>query len=816
MSFYFVFFTLLKEFITINASADATSLDSKSVVNSNLEDYSYYVEENTVPSLVTPVKLGYTKTLDLIINMSSRIFHEKKLKVNPMRFEDFLNNFNSSFIFLINFLSANATKNEQDSRIYFHEIKVPIFLQNNLSSNVFVTRFNSSNGPIVLRKNVHHQLLVFIVPIDFSVAVRKTVEQYFRKSYRNYGYHNLFDIKPLDSSAKNILYLFGSRTKQQDNNASIFPLESKIRFGAAYIESYALNTNISNIFGVSTAGNPTWEVYTGVMSSEGIVLKLFYVCLYCEYRRFHLHEISGRTPQEIKQKTFEVTLSGLKYTWMGWYSDSGTDIAGLPYLEEMSSREIISKEDINLERILLRFLLTGSNYTKYLNYTDHYYMNDDIGKAIIITHISNVPEFHLQRVFFDHDSYNFISCHGVKVSQHGFAVYFAPFETPVWIMILVSLISAPGALSCVLYFRYKLRIAPYFRFLFYALSSSFITQYPCGRGETIKLLPFRNAYRLVYGAFLLACLTLVNMYVGLIITDITSPLPVRHEHEKLETLEDSLLIAPLYEDTVARRQLEFMINNSKIMNKTRERKQRDIYSVIYSPLGYEIYMAIISESGCYPYINHLWSSKHFEKLRNNRTHIPPYCWNLMSLFTQIDPVTDPLERIGLSLTANHCKEKNFYLLLNSEIDYKWTQLTAAFDNVPFYKGKSTFFTHVRGWKVSTFGGSKGAMAKRLETLVSSGIYGYFKQLVEFSEWRSVNRMSAIKSRNIYEPYTLQYAALTFFVFLICHLISLVALFIEFILFKSKPTNDTNSYQYGNLQTKIMFIAPNQTSSAYIN
>jgi len=780
-------------FDNTSLNSDTSSSDIEIYENNRTSIISHFVVENSTPTIITPSVLKPKLVINLVKSFPSRIFEDTPThhhQTRPVLLANFVNNYGSSTVYLINFLSINSTP--EFSPTYLNDITVPLILQTNLQTNLYTSRkrFQSLTRHLI---TFHHDLVIFILPFPFSDDIRRNVLNYFQPP-RPY-YSSKFDATDVDSPYKDVLYFFGSTARHQDPEASKFPLEKVIRFGALLNRDLTLNGTL----GISNFGNTAWEAYTGTVFSDGRIVKLFYICFYCEFRRFHLYQISHRDmlPEKIRKRTFDVNLGGMNYLWSSRSSDSPADIGSMPYLEEMSPQEIISKQNFTrLNRLILRFLLTGSNYTKFLHKSllDTHSEEYDAGGPAIISEMSasHVYHLHLQRVYFDHDSYNFIGCHGVQVSQHGFAVYFAPFEKSVWIGILLSLIIAPGVLSFVLYFLFRIEFSRNFIFLLYAFSSSFITQYPCGRGDSLKLVPFKHAFQSVYGSFLLACIVVVNMYVGLIISEITSPpLPIP-KYQQLQTLENSILLAPLSEGKYYRRQLEYLINVSREdFNGSEDARSKHIhreYEVfsIYSAVGKEIHSALADYTGnCFMY--HLLSPTVVDQAIKNRTSIPSFCWTLASLSNQLLAVIDPLESIATTLAANECEDKKFYVVLNSEIDYIWARLCANYTKVPFYKGKSAFFYHATGWKVSKFGNSKGPMAERLETLVRSGLYGFLKSLIEFSEWRNVQRISAIRNTKTYQPYILENASITFFVFLVCHSIAFVGLIVENVAYRCKTT-----------------------------
>jgi hypothetical protein len=206
----------------------------------------------------------------------------------------------------------------------------------------------------------------------------------------------------------------------------------------------------------------------------------------------------------------------------------------------------------------------------------------------------------------------------------------------------------------------------------------------------------------------------------------------------LEDIKDSLIIVAVQNDITLKQYLENAIAIWR--NKTKRYQDRLRYPH-YSTIGAD--MTLIMQTGeCRKY---QFSPDDDDAINSTIDSMNPYCKKIASALNQMLTTSDPLDVIGEQLVKNECGERNFYLLLNSEIKIKFSTLKEKYAKLPFYKGYDEFFPHRTGWKISKHGPNNGAMIKRLEAIVRSGIHNFIKSLFGLQE---VKRMQFLSSRKL--------------------------------------------------------------------
>jgi hypothetical protein len=254
-----------------------------------------------------------------------------------------------------------------------------------------------------------------------------------------------------------------------------------------------------------------------------MIIKLYYLCKYCEFQRDHLHELRDYSPEGLRSKALCVTSDGLSLVWIGFLKDQGLDPSAVPYTgNEISLRWILSKDDIKEESLLLHVLLSVNNGTKFLHVTpdqkrnSYYSLRSFSSYPTITTQISALPEYEMQPIIFDMGSYNFITCHGTRIPALRVGAYFDPFDRWVWICIVLSVLLSPILGSVLLHLLHKVEFRTCYFIIMDAIAFALIIQYPRGDGKNFRLAPFRFRYRANYGVVLLACIVLVNIYMSLV------------------------------------------------------------------------------------------------------------------------------------------------------------------------------------------------------------------------------------------------------------------------------------------------------------
>jgi hypothetical protein len=203
----------------------------------------------------------------------------------------------------------------------------------------------------------------------------------------------------------------------------------------------------------------------------------------------------------------------------------------------------------------------------------------------------------------------------------------------------------------------------------------------------------------------------------------------------------------------------------------------------YSNVGFNIFMTLTT-GDCLQHIAiyiAVWTNMATVGEKGNDTRkFKPFCKTLFTVLSQLSPVTYPLDRIGRILSTDECSKKHFYLLLNSEIDGKLAKLLdKSHGRIPFYKGKSKFFLHRKGWKVSKNGPADGGMIRNLNTIVRSGIYNF----VHHREYRNTKNLTEKHNAMTqgYKEHNLKYSAISFYLYFICLGVSILVLLGERII-----------------------------------
>jgi hypothetical protein len=439
-------------------------------------------------------------------------------------------------------------------------------------------------------------------------------------------------------------------------------------------------------------------------------------------------------------------------------------------------------------------LLSVNNGTKFLHVTpdqkrnSYYSLRSFSSYPTITTQISALPEYEMQPIIFDMGSYNFITCHGTRIPALRVGAYFDPFDRWVWICIVLSVLLSPILGSVLLHLLHKVEFRTCYFIIMDAIAFALIIQYPRGDGKNFRSAPFRFMYRANYGVVLLACIVLVNVYMSLVITNVTSPMPLQKDYGRVEELEKSMIMVTLYENTMLRRHVERVIesrNNLKKKNNTAGSISSSYHHgeeqlKFYSNIGLSIYVTLIT-GDCRKYqaiFYAIWNNKAtggtVENDDMNTGKIEPFCKTLFTVLNQFATVTYPLERIGKILSSDKCSKNYFYLLTNSKIDGKLVKLVdeslQSHEHIPYYKGKSKFFPHRVGWKVSKNGPSDGGgMIRNLNAIVRSGIYHFLKELVRHRENRNIKNLTEKYNKATlgYKQHSFKYSAMTFYFYFIC-------------------------------------------------
>jgi hypothetical protein len=729
----------------------------------------YYKEEATHPVIITPIN-SYSKPQSSLkeVEQASRIILSDDNSSPPVSIYSFVNGLVQNFIYIVDFSCGGSEYENTCISNYLHEIKVPLIINNDIRLNVYQ---NLSFKSPIIRKRVFLQSFIFFLSSNFKdgYEAKREVTNYL---YDSNTYTTSSSGSSSDTSFKQIFCFVTYQIVEDETIVQRFT-KAELGYSRKPHRRHPIMFNKDKI--------PN-EVYVGTISGQGMIPKLYYVCKHCEYERYQLHEITDISPTELRSKAQTVTMDGLNYIWVASYHDMGNLAAASPYLQDKSLRDMVQANDMKEEKLLLRMLLTKGNSTKYLNILNATYV--DYGNLAyyprIIVQLTSTPDTFMHPFEFDLDSYNFITCNGAIIFALNVGGYFNTFDGWVWLCISLTLGLGPVLGSLLLKKLHQIKFKTSYMLVADAMTFALISQYPRGNGSNLKPRSLKFMYRSAYGMMLIACIVIVNAYLGVVITNVTSPLPNLKQHKKIEQIQDALVLINAY-DEEHKDWLENEIEKQKLKNIT----GKDMLSVpgtaLLSNLGVDISNAVYS-GDCRKYHQHLLQASN----KINTSGMEPACQTLFDVVNQLVTVPHSLEEIGSMLSDESCSNKNFFLLLNSKIEDKITRLDQN-SSVPFYKGKSEFFPHRKGWKVSKHGPSNGAMIKTLDTIIRSGIYNLIKELVHYREHRNTSRMKANNTRRkkAYKGHSLKYSAVTFYFYFICLGISAFILFCEKLLTRHK-------------------------------
>jgi hypothetical protein len=496
-------------------------------------------------------KYNYTEGVgcNKILRLQPRIFSTKgnisSSEPAATSLSSFLNGFTQSyFIYIVDWTERNVREDAAHPMDHIHEIQnIPLILEHGLNENMYK---NVSRTSSLTRKRLFSQSFVFLLPQNPDSRMR--LQTFFNTTDPKMGKYRYYsgNIPYSDVSFRQVFYFI---LNPSGNEKSILNTVDAIMNGNDKIPV---------------------EVYVGIVFRPSIIVKLYYLCKYCDFQRYHFHELRDYSPEGLRSKALHVTSDGLSLVWIGVLNDQGFDPAAFPYMDDdISLKWILSKEDIDEDRLLLRLLLSMGNETEYLHVIPDLMKNSNLLKFFkcyptITTEISVYPEFEMQPIIFDMDSYNFITCHGARIPALRVGAYFDPYDGWVWICIALSVLLTPIFGSVLLRLLHKVDFHTSYLIIMDAIAFALINQYPRGDGKNLRFPPFRFMYRANFGVVILACIILVNVYMSLVITNVTSPMPMLKDYDRVEELDQSLIMVTVYEDTLSKQHVERVIKEQSI------------------------------------------------------------------------------------------------------------------------------------------------------------------------------------------------------------------------------------------------------------
>lgn len=379
---------------------------------------------------------------------------------------DFVNNFKDSVVTVIELWDFNLEKLDC-------EFRVPIVLQNLASSNL-------TSQPSNDRKHILGQTNIFFLPPTIHDNVQILLRFYFSE---------YLPFHPSDTSFREIIYIFPNTNERTVN--------------LHFASNVLLVNEKTELFAN--------EMYAGILSEDYTsLMKVFYVCKYCEFERRTLFPIQKFTPSGLRNKAEEVAQGGINYIWSTSLSAARYEKI-VPFVNELKLRDVVKNADkhLTLDTYMLTLILIRSRWlnrkiTKWF---------DTPSYPTISTEITPYPDPYSHRVIFEMGSYNFITCNGVFQTNLNFGAYLNPFDKYSWISIASTLIIVPLVSSVTLYYLRNVPISLSFWLIFEALIFTLINQYPRGNGRNIRCKDFRFIFRAGWGTFLVVAVVLVNAYV---------------------------------------------------------------------------------------------------------------------------------------------------------------------------------------------------------------------------------------------------------------------------------------------------------------
>lgn len=240
-------------------------------------------------------------------------------------------------------------------------------------------------------------------------------------------------------------------------------------------------------------------------------------------------------------------------------------------------------------------------------------------------------------------------------------------------------------------------------------------------------------------------------YIGLVITDITAPLPKTTKWKTIHEIKNGTIVTSFY--------------------NTMEPK----WSKCTNSETWD-------DPGCKHSLNYLWTNFGVEveltctEWNDNKTHS---LTSLDRFCSKMYPILDLIKgefrvNIEARIANLDCDSLTVFLTPNKDIDYQLAHVKNLNPKKPFYKGKDELHSYPEGWKISKHG---VAIQKRLGVLVSSGIYKMLKDLTDYK--KELEKKLLIGLKKGVKPHSLDSnGIIVFHLYFICSSISIFGFFLE--------------------------------------
>ncbi|OXA39324.1 hypothetical protein Fcan01_25918 [Folsomia candida] len=355
--------------------------------------------------------------------------------------------------------------------------------------------------------------------------------------------------------------------------------------------------------------------------------------------------------------------------------------------------------------------------------------------------------YYLDWVTTTSTGYDFMTCWSQVES--GFRYYVAPFRWEVWLLIGIAGFFSSMVLVLVLRIQNISNVSTSFPVLL--LISTFFE-------ETLQIptvLWKQREFRIVFGLWCVACITLTNGYIGVSITKLSSPLakyavsefadltkPLCRKDEDQECTQKLFnpLIFAYYVHNLPRfpeNRSITMLNpaNVSLHHAVRHREfdqSTDFVILPYYPLA-SAYVENIEENSFFGKL-----SKHmeflFDKMQIEFRNLSKFDKTVANLVNPLH-LTHPLLPVSPGFEVEHDYDieklivqcgRTVFVQRREIIEKEITYFRRNYDSIHFFKGSETIFSGVLGWGFKT----RGEMGQKIVTIFKRGVFesGIFAEL----------------------------------------------------------------------------------------